>query len=313
MVKASKLYKKEDGSGLLLCIFVLFVMLGVGGLAVDTGILYKTKGEMRKAANAAVLSGAQDMFETNDTITDVVNYVLEAHKEKESLNSLAIKPNGENKLTVTLKKDVPLYFMKIFGITSAPVSVASSAKVGPLGAAGGAVPLGVPLTVLNNLKYKEEYVLKVGPGDSEYGNFGILALTGPGAKLYEDDLKTGFDGEIKIGQIIPTETGNKAGPTEEAVEYRLDKSLNKLQGLPSGELDLNDPRLLKVLVYKEASYSGNQLTTVEVVGFAYFYLKIPASNHDYKTLSGYFIQGVESGLINENAAEKGAYAIRLVE
>ncbi|MDF2884764.1 MAG: hypothetical protein K0R54_5334, partial [Clostridiaceae bacterium] len=33
-------------------------MLGVGGLVVDMGIAYKAKSEMRKAANAAALSGA---------------------------------------------------------------------------------------------------------------------------------------------------------------------------------------------------------------------------------------------------------------
>jgi hypothetical protein len=169
------------------------------------------------------------------------------------------------------------------------------------------------LSVLDNIKYEDEYVLKVGPGDSEAGNFGILALTGSGSKLYEDDLKTGYDGEIKKGMIIPTETGDKAGPTKDGVEYRLGLSSNTEIGLPSGEIDLNDPRLLKVLVYEEVPHDGKQLKEVVVVGFAYFYLKIPANSHDYKTVSGYFIQGLESGTIDESAAEKGAYAIRLVE
>ena len=143
MVKAPKLYKDENGAGFLLVIFVLFVMLGVGGLVVDMGIIYKTKGEMRKAANAAVLSGIQEIFVSDASVTKVVHYILKAHNEESSLESLNIKPNGENKVVVTLNKEVPLYFMRIFGINSVPVEVASSAKAGALSAGSRVVPLGI--------------------------------------------------------------------------------------------------------------------------------------------------------------------------
>ena len=140
MVKVSKLFKDENGAGFLLVIFVLFVMLGVGGLVVDMGIIYKTKGEMRKAANAAVLSGVQVISVSDAKVNEVVQKILKDHNEYVNLKSSKIAVNVEgnvavalkkevttnillfchppvkNKVTVTLKKDVPLYFMRIFGI-----------------------------------------------------------------------------------------------------------------------------------------------------------------------------------------------------
>lgn len=315
MLKGFKLNRSEEGAGLLLCIIILAVMLAVGGLVVDMGIVYKTKGEMRKAANAAALSGAQVMFKSDDTITGVVDYVLEANNEKDALESVLIKPDGKYKITVALKRDVNLYFVKFFGISSIPVEVTSSAEAGPLGIADGAVPLGVPSSVIDSIGDGQEYDLKVGPGSSEYGNFGIISLSDSWSigKDYESDLTYGYNGEISVGQVLETETGNVEGKTKNAIEYRINNSENTEVGLPSGDIDLqNDTRLLKVLVYEEVDTNGQQLKEIEVIGFAYFYLK-KTDGKDYSTITGYFIKGLESGALDENAIEKGAYAIRLVE
>lgn len=315
MIKISKLFKEEKGESFVIVIFVLFVLMVVGGLVVDLGIVYNHKIEMRKAANAAALSGIQKVFASDSDVTLVVDDILKAHNEKDNLQSLQIKPKGENKVTVTLKKDVPLYFIRIFGIYSTKVEVSSSAKATPLSAATGAVPLGVPKNIINNIGNGQEYELKVGPGESEYGNFGIISLSDTWniGRDYEHDLTYGYKGEIAEGQILETETGNVQGKTVNGIAYRFSHSPNTQIGLPSGDIDIkNDTRVLKVIVYEEMPHKGNQLKEVKVVGFAYFYLKGPYDSDNSK-ITGYFIKGLESGSTDGDAVDKGAYGIRLVE
>jgi len=314
MIKRSKLCKDENGAGLVVVIFVIFAVLAIGGLVVDLGIVYTTRGQMRKAANAAALSGIQEIFVSDASVSSIVDDILVSHNEKDHLESLQIKPNGENKVTVNLKKDVPLYFMKIFGKDSYTVKVSSSAKAAPLSVGRGAVPLGVPQNVINNIGTGEEYPLKVGPGDSEYGNFGIISLSDTWniGRDYQHDLTYGSDGEIKINQILDTETGNVQGKTVAAIGDRLNSSQYQDAGLPAGDINLNDSRVLTVLVYQEMPHPGNQLKEVRVVGFAYFFLKGPYDQHN-GTISGYFIKGLESGATGSGAVDKGAYGIRLVE
>lgn len=315
MIKISKLFKEEKGESFVIVIFVLFVLMVVGGLVVDLGIVYNHKIEMRKAANAAALSGIQKVFASDSDVTRVVDDILKAHNEKDNLQSLQIKPKGENKVTVTLKKETPLFFIRIFGKNSAELEVSSSAIAGPLGAITGAVPLGVPKDVIKNLGTGYEYDLKVAPGESEYGNFGIIGLSSSWnvGKDYEHDLTYGYAGEIKIGQILDTETGNVKGKTSNGIAYRFSHSPNSQIGPPEEGIDIkNDTRLLKVIVYEEMPHNGNQLKEVKVVGFAYFYLKGPYDDKS-SSIKGYFIEGIESGSVDDSAVEKGVYGIRLVE
>ena len=60
-----KLFKKENGNALVLVSLAMMALLAMGGLAIDGGMLFMTKAQLQKAANAAVLSGAQEL--THDT------------------------------------------------------------------------------------------------------------------------------------------------------------------------------------------------------------------------------------------------------
>ena len=80
----------------------------------------------------------------------------------------------------------------------------------------------VPWVQEHNFQFGEQYTLKVGAGDTDILNeevspgwFGALALEGPGAKLYEDNLTYGFNGELKIGDILDVQTGNISIPLRE--------------------------------------------------------------------------------------------------
>ncbi|GGF28719.1 hypothetical protein GCM10010954_29750 [Halobacillus andaensis] len=295
--------RKESGNAIVLMTLAMGVVLILAGLVIDGGHLFMSKSHLQKTANAAALSGAQEIVNDQASVDAVVTQVLDSHGETESLRQSTVENNQE--LHVELEKDVPLFFSSILGIENILVNVDAKAGLNPMGEAKGVVPLGVDESV--PLNYGETYQLKVDAGDSTAGNFGVLALEGPGAKSYEESLTHGFDENLNVGDIINTQTGNIAGPTRNGVDYRV-------SNCPDGEVTQRDcSRIMLVIVYKPYSQSSNQLKSVEITGFAYFYINEPMGKND-DSISGIFIKRAGAGTAGgESTPDRGAYAIRLVE
>jgi Flp pilus assembly protein TadG len=311
MIKKLKSFRQEDGIGVVWFALSFVVIAFIAGLAIDGGRLYLVKAQLRKAADAAVLSGGQELVNgnstsaINDAVQVVVDQILTAHNEQNDLQDLQVKPNNEPKIILTLKRDVPLSFMAILGFKTAPVSVTSVAEIYPMGDSSGAVPFGIDERA--NFQKGVPYTLKVDAGYSDAGNFGILALAGVGGRLYEDALKYGYDQNLHPGEIVDTQTGNIQMKTINGVNYRISQS-------PYTTLDIanrDDPRIIKVLVYAPEQVSVNQLKSIRIKGFAYFYLLEPMSSTD-SSVRGEFIDFVGNGKCDPNAADRGAYAIKLV-
>jgi hypothetical protein len=349
MLKISKFYSGEEGSGLLLCIVVLLVMIGVGGLTVDMGIIYKTKGEMRKAANAAALSGAQEILgEDNDLIEGIVEDILVAHNpeyipEGGSLywdiadtDSQYWKLEGDKTIRVMLEQTVPTYFIKIFGIDEVPLKVISRAKATPLAVGSGAMPLGVSKDsiALTGDESWDKFLLKADPaGDTSFGKYGIISFNinqaeenadpkrEPGAKPYKNYLESGYPGEIKLGDTLFTQSGSIAAGNnilEDKIRNSNYKTLAEVQAAYENKtLDYNDSRIMLIIVYEEGSIINSDLNIrqIKVSGFAYLYLDEYVKNGNERQINGYIIPRVFTSIGDENAVDLGlgAYSIRLVE
>lgn len=298
-----KLNKRESGNAIVLVAIAMGGMLTLAGLVIDGGHLFMSKSHLQKTANAAALSGAQEILNDQVSIDSVLTQVLESHGEVESLLQSTVENNQV--LHVELEKDVPLFFSSLFGMGHVLVNVDAKAGLHPMGEAKGVVPLGIDESV--TLNYGETYQLKVDSGDSTYGNFGVLALEGPGAKSYEESLTYGFDEKLKVGDIIHTQTGNIAGPTRNGVDYRI-------TNCPEGGINQREcSRIMLVIVYKPYSESSNQLKSVEITGFAYFYITEPMAKND-DSIRGIFIKRAGAGTVGEEyTPDRGAYAIRLIE
>ncbi|WP_226376892.1 TadE/TadG family type IV pilus assembly protein [Oceanobacillus halotolerans] len=300
-----RLKRQEKGNIALLMAVALGGMLLMVGLVIDGGHLFMSKSHLQKTANAAALSGAQEIPNTEAAVNQVVADVLASHEETTSLQESVIEQGKQVK--VVLQKEVPVFFATLFGVDSIPITVKATASLQVMGAAKDAVPLGVDESV--ELIPGKIYELKVDAGDSISGNFGVLALEGPGAKLYGETLKEGFGEQIKVGDIINTQTGNIAGATREGIKHRIDNC-----PYPSGEYHHRDcSRIMLVLVYKPHSQTTNQLKSVEVTGFAYFYITEPMSNND-TSIKGEFIERAGTGLpAQQTVNDRGAYTITLIE
>lgn len=303
--KISRFPKNQDGSTLPLVALMLVGLLAMTGLVIDMGTLYVTKSHLQKTANAAVLSGAQELTSSDTAVTQVVQHILDDHNERPSLQSLSIEL--EHKVAIDLEKDVYLKFAQLLGIDRLPVKVHAAAQLGVMGQAEGAAPLGIDEAI--PLEFGRTYKLKVDQTEVEQGNFGILALGGPGANTYEDNLRFGYKEELKIGDVIETQTGNIAGKTRSSIRERIENCPYEV-----GDIHHRDcSRILLVPVYRPFQHeSGKQLKKVEITGFAYFYITEPMSPQD-TAITGQFIKRSGRGFVDSGASANGAYTIRLTE
>lgn len=296
-----RFFKNEDGNIILMSTFLFLGLTAFSGLVVDGGHLYFTKAHLQKAANAAVLSGGQELTAIHESkVNDLVESIIDAHGELTSLQNVKIEM--EKKVSVGLTKPVELFFSSLFGVEAVDVSVKATAQIGFMGRAFGAAPIGINDSV--QLNFGEEYTLKVDESGGESGFFGILGLEGPGAKLYEQNLMHGFNGELKVGDIVNTESGNIAGPTQRAVDY-LVKTCNDMNARDC-------PRILLIPVYTPYNHDKNQMKQVKITGFAHFYISEPMDSKD-KTIKGVFLKRVATGFELEEAVNKGTYSIKLTE
>lgn len=298
-----KLFQQQQGSAIVFISVSMVVLLSMTGLVIDVGTVYVEKTHMQKAANAAALSGAQELMNTEAAVTTVVHHIIADHQEEGSLVDISV---DDKRVGVDISKEVRLTFAALLGQVTTDVAVHAAAEVMVMGSAVGVAPLGIDDSI--ELEYNVTYKLKVDNTESTNGNFGILALGGPGASTYSDNLRFGYESEIKIGDLLDTQTGNIAGKTRSAVQERINNCPN-----PGGDIHIRDcSRIILVPVYAPYNYTDGQLKHVRITGFAYFYITDPMSSKD-TTISGKFIRRAGTGVGNPAAGDNGAYAIRLTE
>lgn len=309
MKPLKKLFNNEEGSVVVIVSLALIGILTMTALVIDLGNLFVTKSHLKKAANASVLSAGQELINTSNAVENILTEVLEAHDEASSMIDNTIELG--TRVSLKLRKEVPLTFAKLLGYPSYPVEVISAAQIQSMGKAKGAAPIGIDEAF--HLEYGETYRLKVDQTEVDTGNFGVLALSGPGAQTYENNLLYGYSEEIKVGDIIDTQTGNIAGKTRSVVNERVSGCPYSGEDLENHLLEHRDcPRVLLIPVYRPYDHTTNQLKQVEIVGFAFFYLMEPMSLYD-TSISGRFIKRVDTGYSDSEAVSRGAYSIKLVE
>lgn len=296
--------RKEEGNALLLMAVAFLSFLVMAGFVIDGGMIYMTKSRLQKAANAAALSGAQELATSEAAVQTVVHDILVRHEEEKNLKQLDIVM--EQKVAIDLERAVPLAFGKLLGMKTVRVTAHAAAGLRVMGRAKGAAPLGIDESI--PLQFYKEYQLKVDSSGVEYGNFGVLALGGPGAQTYEDNLRYGYQEEIRVGDILETQTGNIAGKTRSVIQEKI----NECPDSPDNIYKRDCSRILLIPVYRPYEHTVNQLKKVEVTGFAYFYITAPMNQKD-TTITGMFIKRTGTGLEERNSVNRGAFSIRLIE
>lgn len=296
--------KKEEGSVTVLAVLAMVIFLALLALVLDGGQLYLAKNRLQKVSDASTLAGAQDLPKNPAKAEEAVRYTIE--QTGLQVDNLTVNFQSSNTtLKVSMSKKVNLIFANALGIEDPIIQATATVQLLPLTSGKGAVPLGVEYSA--DLSYGNQKVLKV--GESTVGNFGALALTGPGAKDYEIDLKNGYEFTLKVGDVLETQTGNIVGPTKRAIDYRLSLCPNSTYINYSS----NCSRIVLVPVFKAIATEQNQVKQVQVVGFSSFFLESVTSTSTGAEVIGRFIEKTYNGNYLQNQTNYGTYGFKLLQ
>ena len=136
---------KNREKGAVIVMFALFIPLLMlcAGLAIDLGNLYAHKTRLQNAADAAALAGAREFAVEGETVdshpkaNDEAELYVDKNAQKNNLtNQIETKckaiddsANSAIYFAVRLKETVPLYFLRIVGLTEQEVSAYSVAAI----------------------------------------------------------------------------------------------------------------------------------------------------------------------------------------
>jgi len=309
MVQIKSGYHQERGSVVVFVVLSLTVLLGFCAIVTDVGLLYVHKSRLQNSVDAASLAGVQEL-PNNPSLAEhsAQDY---ATRNGAPIVTVSLEAN-DNIIFVQASKQVSTYFSRIWGISGKQISVSAKAMMVPPTGLSGAVPLSIQE---QNFELGQKYVLKSGGGsgtsdwylDDDKNNsarklgdtsgsagwYGALELTGTGANTYEYDLANGYEGTLRVGQILDVKHGNMSGPTADAINTRLSRDTR----VPKNTIENYDrdaPQIVYIPIVKIISESGNSINKVEIVGFAAFYLEGVAGNGNDSIVSGWFIRTLAS-------------------
>lgn len=299
-----KWLKNERGSTAALTTLAITALIGVTALAVDVGVWYVNRVQVSNMVDAAALAGAQDLPDATKAEASAYDY---ANKNNKDGDTVVVQIGADNTtLTVTARREVVNLFSRVYqqlGRTTT-VRATATAKIFPLGAAMGVIPIGV---VKQNFVYGTTYTLKVGGGSGTTGNYGALALGGKGGSNYLDNVKFGYDGELRAGEWVTTETGNMSGPTTTGINYRIDQDANSSYNT----VKEGSPRIVILPVLDSLTVNGRG--EVLIVGFAAFFLEGVAGSGSKNEVTGKFMRMVIAGEAGNTGTNYGVSAVKLIE
>lgn len=295
--------RDQKGSIAFLTALSMTVLLGFTALVVDVGMLYLNRSQLINTADAAALAGAQELPGRAEAARSSASaYAQQNGKQGDAITAVVADNNKE--ITVSVSRNVNLFFARIFNYNSQTISASAVAGIRPMSSIGGAVPFGV---VRQEFEYGVPYMLKEGGGDGYSGNYGGLGLGGNGANTYRYNIRYGYDGKLRIGQWVSTEPGNMSGPTNDGVSYRIGQE----PGATFETVAKGSPRIVMIPVLDSLNVSGR--SDVQIVGFAAFFLEGSGGSGSDNYVSGRFMKLVAAGDITSDAnADYGLYGTTLI-
>ena len=294
----------ERGSVLVVTALAAVAMMGFAALGVDAGRVYSARHRLVDVCDAAAFAAAQNLPEDPATAEDAAWDCLRRNGV-DPVTAEVIISQANTKVTVTAGRTVAMSFARVIGLDEAEARAVSSAVVTPAGGFRGAQPFGIES---GPFEYGVPYTLKLGskePPRPQQGNFHALALGGSGASWYRENIRNGYDGILRVGQLIFTEPGNMTGPTREGLRDRFHRD-------PYATFETvksDSPRILLVPLVSTFDVCGR--TQIEILGFGAFFLEDQSFTGNIR---GRFMRLVrETDIAGDWSADYGVRIVRLVE
>jgi Flp pilus assembly protein TadG len=329
--RMNKFRRYHKGQIAVVLTLTMATLLGAVALGADVAVLYFNWVQIQKAADGAVLAGANYLPGNPSQAQSVAqSYAAQNGVATSEIVSTTVA-SDDMSMTMLVSRSVPYNFARVLGLTTGLVKVSATAGIQQNPEMGrGLIPVGLPCTSAtlaadgSNCSYAPgtEYQLvqagangnggswNVGPG-----NWGRLALGAPGASMFLQNLELGYEGSININQAVNAQTGQVNGPTDMGVTDRVTLGQAEDSNPPSpSQMTLStvlsndawqyDPRLVAVPLVDFTSATGNSVQ-VPVVGFAMMWLDSYTAQGPNKTLNAYFLGSISAGEIPYSISEFG--------
>ncbi len=282
----------------------LAAVIGVAALGIDVFYLYWNKNRLQAGTDAAALAGATYLgnisFTGNNSACSYANnaqnaactYALSNRILLSEIQSIVIN-TANSTVTVSARRTVPALFAKVLGIKQFTAAATSTAALRALSTALRVIPVG--LSYLTPYMYGQAINMHT-PGTSDTtcgpGCWQGLALGGTGGSVFEQNLASGFNGSVTVGQVLTGEPGAKSGPTSEGINARLTSPGIDPNGTWS-QHSPSDPRAVTVPLvdWGPCLVQGGRTCSPVVKGFAEVWITAT----DGSTINGVFIRQVAPG------------------
>jgi hypothetical protein len=265
MVRTSK---GSKGQTFVIGAVAAVVLVGAVSLGTDVAVRYFNRVQLQKAADAAALAGANWLPDNPSQATTTANQYAQNNGIKAAeITSTSVTPDDLS-LSISLQRNVPYYFARVFGLTSANIAVAATAEApyAPTtvnastpahvpsggdnnGANGGTCATTcscglLPIGLDANTVYSDGEALNLQQGQLGPGNWDLLALGATGGANLRTNIANGYNSIVTVGDWLTTEPGKKVDPVDQGFQDRLNcAAITDPSGTYSNH-SLTDPRVM---------------------------------------------------------------------
>jgi hypothetical protein len=311
-----KRLSNERGQSMVITLVFVTVLIAIAGAVIDVGAWYRAHRTMQATADASALAGAQELpLSPGTAVSQALDYAdrNQGGVEASDVEITSVKtPNDTIKVTATT--NAPGVFTRLMGIDSVTARAGAKARVGGLGSAKWAAPIGVdylhadlhcdpnssPLTCNPEFNVPTEITFdKSGPGAFRLLNIdGSYGGTGP--QDIAEWIRTGLDGYMPVEQWYYSDPGIKPNSShvKEALEDRIG---------PGKEI------LIPIYTETRAQGAGFEYYVVGWVGWVTTSFKIKGTKD--VSVFGSFTQIIWEGIQSESGTDDGlgVRAVSLIE
>ena len=288
----------------LICLFMV-TLLGVAGAVIDIGNAYLQRQDTQNVADAAALAGAAAI----PTGTYQTAAQQMAAKNDVAGDGVTVDFNNTDTVTVTVTRAAPTFFLRVFGMSSIPVSATAKATIAAVGQVQGHVaPYVVTEQAYANgtgtTLFKEN-----GPG--AYGTVDLPATGNASGGSCSGNTNKGTPsnigselgdqlpaGQVAVGDCLSVKSGasqpaakivNQMPPANNAMSQDLQSlGSGQYQVIPQSWDDSNGlpPRLMYVPIVQSLPGGNGDAT---VVSFAWFYMTSATGGGSGLTINGQWV------------------------
>ncbi|HNW58573.1 MAG TPA: pilus assembly protein TadG-related protein [bacterium] len=295
----------ERGEVLVFTATIFLTLLLFAAMVTDLGYVLTARNQLQSAVDCAALAGAAGLMTSSDRATAMaIRYASknDCIQQPVAISNENVTFPTANRVQVSASRTLQLFFLPLIGLNNRVIRATATAELGYVTSTSGLAPWAVPKeawTPGDRVVIKAGQLGEVGTNPSFFYPVDFPAVNRgdpiSGASAYEENIRTGCDETVDIGDILQVEPGIMQGATRQGVDYLIDCDHcaywdgERLAG--SNFTSFSSPRVVKVPLYDPTKPPDSGRNAIEVIGFAAFFVEGMVG----KTVIGVFIEITSPG------------------